>query len=505
MRAIAPLMLAAAIAVPDPPPREAVRPVVVPAPALAHVQNPAFTSDGERILAAARSRALGGTQIVSLDERGEDLRCLTCASWTGAELTKPFAFGDGRRVLVRVGRQTPILPADHAVVECTPSVRRCDSASVVPVAVPHGDERTVAQDQREMRIAPDGRTVAFTQVRRSPAGQSEGLGVVGRLVREPDRYVIADPRVVSERGELKGWSPDGQSVLVADFNSPFEAANPDDLGVDLRTGRRTRLTTDPDWEEDVDLAPRPWRGRRWMVVGSARTAELLEPVSQVRRPPYIDAGLRALPYAVFAANPAAIAEPWLVDAHDSRGGYRGQPLAPRGWDSRTNFRFHPSGDRVIFWQRRGGATRIVVAHLDDRPGQAPLPPRTSPAPRWAPALRGFRVSEPDAGPRRFARRGRVSGRVTVTRGRARADRLIEVRYHRFADMRGHVLDGFERSRYRRGTAYGGPARYTADLRLSGARTGFLRARDVRIGVRRIRGTIRSRVGGRRLTLGSRAR
>lgn len=501
----------ASAAVVAPPAREEIRAAPVPTPpTLTRVRFPDFTADGGRLIAAATSTAFAGTQLVTFGEDGTALRCLTCAAWHGAELLKPYPFRDGRRVLVRIGRQTPATPAHHGVLECTPTVLSCDSATVTPISSPVTGDANVEQDQRELRIAPDGEHVAFTQVRRTAHGRSDGVGAVGRLVRRADRYEIQDARVVAAGGELKGFTPSGGAILFARFSRAFDAANPDDVIVDLRTGRQTRATTALDWDEDIDLAPRPWAGREWMVVGSARGSKLLEAVSQVRRPAYIDAGIRALPFVVFAANGAAIAEPWLADSQDARGGYQGQPLAPgavaAGWDSKPTFRWRPDGTAVVFGQQRVGAadaTRVVVARLAGRRPQPPPRVRATPPPTWARALAGFVPADPDGPRATTTRAGRVGGRVTVRRTRSSRtgyDEAIEVRYRHFADERGFVLDGVERADYTRPGVYGGASLYSADLRVSGRHTGYLRARGVRIGPA-LTGTIRSRVDGRRLALG----
>ena len=71
---------------------------------------------------------------------------------------------------------------------------------------------------------------------------------------------------------------------------------------------------------------------------------------------------------------------------------------------------------------------------------------------------------------------------------------VTVVYDGFADERGWVIDGTERAeRHRDQTTY------TADLRLSGAHDGFVRA-DAVIGVGRIDGQITSSVDGHELRL-----
>jgi S-formylglutathione hydrolase FrmB len=480
---------------------------VVPLPgSITKVQFPNWTADGSRIIAAADSTEFAGTQLVTFAPDGSRLRCLTCAAWTGPPLLKVFPFGDGRRVLVRIGRQSAVAPADHGVVECAPSVSRCNRARVVPIVPPSAGDPNVIQDERELRIAPDGRHVALTQLRRTAGGSIVGLGVVGRLARGRAAYRVANARVVAVDGELKNFTPDGREVLFARFLGAFEAGNPDDVAVDLRSGRERRVTRALDWDEDVDQSPRRFRGRRWLVVGSARGTGLLETVSQVRRPTAIETGLSALPFAVFTAGTGGIAEPWVVPRDSDR---LGQPLAPgaaaAGWNSRPNFSWNPNGTAVVFWQfatEDRDRTRVVVARLPERRGSARERVHPTPVARFAPRLAGYVPREP-AVP--AGRKGRVSGRMRVTSGpsaRPGFERYIEVSYRHFADRRGFVIDGVERSYYDRPTLYGAPSLYSAALEVSGSHTGYLRATDVAISQGGIEGLIRSRVDGRRLVLGS---
>jgi hypothetical protein len=485
------------------------RPVALPQ-GLRGPQFPAFTARGGRLLAVARSPRFAGTQVVLLSARGGRARCLTCGVWAGPPLQKPLPLPDGRRVLVRIGVQSAAEAADTGVLECAPSVLHCRTARVLPIRPPVASDPGVLEDQREYRIAPDGRHVALTQIRTTRSGRLDGVDVVGRLVRGRGAYRVAQPRVVATGAELKNFTPDGRGVLIARYTGGAEAANPDDFRVDLSSGRETRLTFNPDWEEDVDLSAQRFHGRRWMVVGSARQTGLLETVSGLRRPTAINPALSALPFQLFALRHSRIAEPWLVSLRGERRGRLGRRLGPgaiaHGWDSRANFSWKPDGTAVVFWQRRirGPArTRIVVTRLPDRH------PRPAPAPApsgvgdWAPALAGY--APPDPRPAR-SRRGRVSGSMWVRLGRAPAGsgflRTIRVRYAHFADRpEAGVLDGVERGLYDPAGLFGGPSRYSADLRLSGRHHGLLHARDVTIGAGRLGGVITSRLDGRRLRLG----
>jgi hypothetical protein len=409
---------------------------------------------------------------------------------------------------VRVGEQSPVQPADHAVLECTPSVADCRSASLVPLVPPAVRDGAVVQDQRELRISPDGRTVALSQVRRRPDGDNALVAVVGRLRRTDDAraYEITEPRVVSSLGELKNFTPDGRAVLVAAFTTmPDRAANPDIVRIDLATGDQETVTVADDYDEDISLSP----DQDWYVVASGRGSGLFETVSQVRRPNLLGPGLEPLTAYLFTHHRRELLEPWLVRAGAEQNGEQGQRLNPDsardGYDARTLVTWHPSGDRILFWEARGdpsgpptGDTRIVVARLSDRRAvtRAPAPGSPSPEPRWAPPLAGY---VPPPFPDQPSRAGEASGTATVTEGPGPApgQRTIEVRYDRFSDDGEWIIDGTESATYDDGLL--GATTYTADLTLSGDHHGFLRA-DATISAATLDGTVDSEVDGRTLHL-----
>ena len=422
------------------------------------VRFPVYTTDGSRILAAATSTDFPGPQLVSFTESGSAVQCLTCSGWNGPELLKPIPFRDGRRVLVRIGAQTSTSPADHGVVECTPSVLDCRSARVLPIVPPAGDDPNVVQDQREFRLAPDGIHVGLTQVRRTPTDGVTGVAIVGTLIRHGDVYQVDEARAVATGGELKGFTPDGQSITFARYFNAFEAGNPDDAVIDLHTGDERRLTTALDWDEDVDISAQRYRGHRWMVVGSARGTKLLETVSQIRRPTFIDEGMKALPFAVFVNRNPEIAEPWLTVEGESRGGI-GQPLAPgavaRGWDSKPGFRWKPDATAVVFWQQRitDAQTRVVIAHLPERKPSKIAPARRTPTPRWAPPIDGYFPSDVSLP---TSHSGRISGDLQIVQRPSPVpnfDFLLKITYRNYADETGYVINGVERSYYDKPTLY----------------------------------------------------
>jgi hypothetical protein len=481
---------------------------VVPTPAGIHdVRFPWFTADGTRVVYTGRPDGDDRDELLSIAVDGSAPACLTCgvSPATTDPINKPIVFKDGRRVVVAVGEQNPLKSAHHAVVECTPSVDDCRSAQLVPIVVSPSSGAPVTQDQREMRISPDGTKVAFTQIRTTPTGEPAFVATVADLRQVGDHYETSDPRVVSTLGELKNFTPDGQHVLIAAFTTlPDEAANPDDVEIDLATGAQTRVTFDNDYDEDIELSP----DQQWYVVASGRTAGLFQTVSQVKRPNFIGPGLEPLAAYPFTQRRKELLEPWLVRVGAEADGDQGQRLNPSspaaGYDGRTLQNWSPDGTRVLFWEGRGEPSkapgddsRLVIAHLADRAARAAPAAAPTPDPTWASPLDGFTPTHPPPMP---SRAGRKSGSVDVS---SRADdtdptrTVLTVTYHQFSDDGAWVLDGTEQTDGKGGIL--GTTRYTAHLTLTGQHRGGLDA-DATLSPGGIQGTITSTVDDHALHL-----
>lgn len=453
----------------------------VPLPAsITEVQLPWWTADGSRIVFSARSTDFEGMQIATVAPDGSDFRCLTCGISPGnPPLMKPIAFDDGRRVLIRVGNQTPFTNGTHAVLECSPSVVQCDQPELVPVEVPA--DPLVIQPQREFRVAPGGNRVGLTQMRANLRGDPTYVSIVAGLRRTADHYVLDEPRAVSDRGELKQFSPDGRTVYVSEFVEGPEAGNGDVVAIDLVTGESRRLTTFPDYDEPVEPSP----VSEWFTVGSARGAAIFQPLAQVRRPNVIGAAISPLALYLFNTYRDELLEPWLITAASEANGEMGVLLNPGsladGWEGRMIPNWNPDGNRVVFWEADIDSTagsadagsRLVVATVDGLgpAGERPMP--TTPDLGWAPLLAGYAPGGPYIPE---SRDGAVSGRmeVTVTSAAALA---IEVTYTGFSDDGEWILDGMEWI-----VNVGGPTgsvEYEADVRVSGGHEGYLRATGVR--------------------------
>ncbi len=487
--------------------RTALHPVPLPPDVLA-ARYANWTADGRSVVFSAVPSGQQRVELYRVGLDGADLACLTCRVPRSSDepLLKALPFSDGKRILVRVGEQSPVKNGTHAVVACTPSVTDCQQASITPIEVPGATDHGVVQAQREFRIAPDGAGVAFTQIRTDSGGATAFVPVVGSLRLDGDRYVTDHPRVVSTMGELKNFTPDGQSVLISAFTTlPDRAANPDIIRVDLRTGAQDRITVDPDYDEDIALAP----DQRSYVVFSGRTAGLFETISQVNRPNFIGDGLEALLGYLFVAHRKDLLEPWLVPMGAEQNGERGQRLNPDsaalGFDGRTLGTWSPDGTKVLFWEDKGNpfqapsadGTRLVHVDLLDRTAAAPTTPAATPEPTWAPALAGF-VPEPTAYP--GSRDGKVSGHVTVVRTpdpTKPTAATVTVTYEHFSDDGAWVIDGTEEAAYRDGLT--GSTHYRAALTVSGDHRGYLRS-DAQISPAGMNGTIESDVDGHTLVL-----
>ncbi|MBX3313406.1 MAG: hypothetical protein KF906_03720 [Actinobacteria bacterium] len=462
---------------------------------------PWWSADGERLLFSATPAGSSRVEIMSVAPDGSDLACITCG--VEADLTepllKPMAFGDGRRIAIRVGNQNPTKAADHAIVECTPSVASCDEVELVPLVPPAADDPAVQQDQRELRLSPDGLHVGISQVRTSATGTSDLIAIVARLTRTDTAYELDDPRVVSERGELKSFTPDGRRVLVAEFTpGPFELANPDVVSIDLATGHEERVTYAPDYDEPVEYSP---DGESY-VVGSGRGSGLFETVSQVHRPSLLGRALDPLTAALFAGYRPQLLEGWIVRSGAEADGDLGTriPVPDGDFDARPIWNWSPDGTAITFWEGSGsgfetdpGESRLVVTELVDREPVDALEPIGADEidPTWAPALAGY---VPDGVPTPQSRDGKTSGTVTVEVVDTADQLTVSLTYDGFSDDGEWVIDGTERAERR-----GGTTTYTADLTLTGDHEGFLRA-DAVISVGGIEGTITSSVDGHELTL-----
>ena len=325
--------------------------------------------------------------------------------------------------------------------------------------MPATDDAAVQQPQRELRLAPDGTTVGFSQVRDAEDGATAFVvGRSGRSAATAAATSSTTPGPSASLGELKNFTPDGTAVLISAFTTlPDRAADPDVVRIDLATGEQTDVTDNGDYDEDIAFAPdqrvlrrvqRPGRG----PVRDGRAG----PPTERHRP----RARRAVRLPVRRATAGSCS---------SRGWCRPEPSrtassascstrarwrragTPARWSAGT-----PTATALLFWEDRGDpfdaptadGTRFVVVHLTDR--------EPSPAPGRRPVARSdlgaasSPATSPSALPVAESRDGEVSGRVTVDRTPSAPQPgagTIEVTYEDFSDDGEWVIDGTESAIY----------------------------------------------------------
>ncbi|MCX4844513.1 hypothetical protein [Streptomyces sp. NBC_00893] len=473
---------------------------------------PSFTPDGERLVFTGTPQGSKRSEIMTIRENGTGLTCLTCGLDTGSskDLSQPLVFPDGRRMVVNSG-----IPGEGALVlECEGKISKCRDPEVVPLNFPEPGEGNVLQQGREVRIAPDGKHIAFTRIPTTRTGEPGYVANVGTLRRAENSYEIDDARVVSAKGEAKSFTPDGQGLVVSEYVDTPEAANPDDFLFDLETGHKTRLTYANDYDEDLEFSP---DGRRY-VVGSGRGSDIFAALSQVTRPNFIGPGLQPVFTTRFNQRRERpdLLEPWLVRSGSEEKGELGEPLAPgasdSGWDSRMKNHWSPDSTKVAFWQQNmkdATESRMLIADVGDRPSN-PLPVRTTPDPDWADPLKNY---VPETFSPTESRPGHASGSVTIEEHQHPDNpelTTLKVTYDNFSDDGKSVINGTEQADYTPGGVVG-TVHYTAGLTMSGAHEGTLTAdlhadpgtgdgHEPKPGDAKLEGTVVSEVDGHRLQL-----
>lgn len=448
-------------------------------------------SDGTRLTSATMLR--GDTHLLVerdvgsahelgvMPREGGAFRCISCDVAPTAK--DADAFDDGRRILVQrqegaggvLEAGSEVNPVggglgdlQFTIIECTPSIVDCDSATAMPLNFPI-DGLSQGAQIREVAPHPDGEWIKFNEVRTL---EGERM-TIGRLVRGATEWRVVEPRVLnpawSMSDDWRDWQDGGRFYesgggasgrsfaydgRTLKYGTTTSALNYDVWKLDLATGRRTQVTTDVDYNEMSDSSP----DGRWIAASSARGLDRMDVVTEVVRPPFLDnVTFGQIGRIGLFNNRRCMNERWLwaTDPGQQRGGYSGQPVVTEdGWLIR-GWRWTEDGTGAVIFEERipseaqpaAPAARTRIRELRF-PGRKPRP-RPSPARladltdlRWAADYASYHtVSAQDVAGRVV--RGPGGGTATLTfSGRFAAGRW-EVRFDRYVDEHGRNITGTE--------------------------------------------------------------
>lgn len=456
---------------------------------------PAFTPDGQDIVFLNDGDRT--TWIVRPD--GAELRCIDCGFSdrpTAKGVIFVYPFSDRKRLFIgrglgKRGGGTTGADADAWVLECAPSIRDCASHRFLDVDMSADQGPFALIHRRFWHLAPDETHLGWMNVRADGT-----VLVVGRLERREDRYVVADPRAVNPPGpvdsrderadrwedfsqlyELKGFAPDGKSVLAVGL----QGQNIDVIRIDLATGAYTRLTGDPDWDEDSSLSP----DQRLYVVNSWRGRERLDVFTWI---PQIRGFTGLLLGAAIATHYVSTwtgfqcnLSPWLLPATGDEGGkLLGQPLDVYGDDLTASANvagrpvWSPDSTRVLLSEKTRTPppgqqipNRLAIARLMREPTTA-VPASPSEVGSWAP--QAARYEGPHAVERTVVARGERGGKATIKySGSLGQNAATAVVFERFTDDGRSFVDGTMEI-----SSQTGRWKLFADVAVSGEHTGSLK-------------------------------
>lgn len=405
----------------------------------------------------------GTTRIGYVRPDGSGFACLSCAPGFPSASTylSGESFPDGARLLLSSGENNSSSQLGYAVLECTPSLAQCDSASVVPIeGFPGGPK---LQD-RVPKLAPDGGHLLWTRIR--PDGY---FMVVAPLQRAAAAYSLGEARVLNPRASSPPGGPSARQARTAWYEAKslsydgtelaFAGTLGDSLNLDwftmsLATGQVTRLTRDGDWDEGGQLFP----GGRFMTGGSSRGLGVTAALGTLPRPSLFDHAIigamtnafipRDLPFVPARPRSSRLVQ-HLLDrrCEDPDAALFAVGNEEEGWigNGGGGTIWARDGRRFVNNEKRVDApdtTRLRVVSLD-APPRADEPPPGLQLPAWAPRLADLPLLPALPGPVVYA--GPRGGKVTVT---ALGDMLggtFAATYDAYENEAGEILDGFQRA------------------------------------------------------------
>jgi hypothetical protein len=458
---------------------------------------PVFTPDGHHILFWSGSELW----IAGLD--GDHVKCLTCgvandpSLASAADMATPFP--DGKRVFIDEDIQPGA--SKWAVLQCEPSLAECRHADILPVdysaAEPPASEMqggsplplALTGGAYHAKLSQDGRYVGFSVLRTDAIE----LMVVGRLQQVGDQYEVTDPRVINPPAptsikdhntaawsdssglfEFKTFTDGGADATYVEVGGP-SLNNPDVWSVNLKTGKRTRLTAGPDWEEDNGISP----NGKLMSLFSDRTVHYVDwETGLLPVPDFIDASASTAAAGALGGWSECMGPMWLLPSTgDDNGELAGQPLVDYRYKGvhvvdnlQGSAQWSPNGTMIALDTMDDptgqAAPFLLVAHLTTVKPSKPLRTVASEPGNWAPTPAQYRGALGFNGA--VTLRGPHGGTVTVHYGAtegALAGSWSEAYHHYSTDGRDFLTGSVTIT----GTALDATER--EDLKLTGANTG----------------------------------
>lgn len=377
------------------------------------------------------------------------------------------------------------------VIECAPSIDKCDKSHLIPVAYPRevADGDLIGHRWSEMIVAPDNRHIAWTTLLSNYAA----VVFTGELRRESAQYVIDKPAIVStiepftkdpahpdgvlpapvRGGEVKQFVKGGKAISLV---GAIRHDTPDSVVQHLEDGKLEAITDTPGYNETTIFSP----DERLGITMTTRFSPASDPavLGLVPRPypASLNMGLSMFAYTygvtgVRGMRPGNVG-PALIDIRESKAtpGYLGTDLnKDPNWVFRSPMSWHPGSTKALWIEGKRGseARRIRMVRLPDyKPGRAIASGQTPQVMPYAfrdlSVVPGLAAKSRDIDVKVY---GRVSGYIAYRR----TPSLIEKTYANFSDDGKSTWSGRETLQLN----LRGNSSYEAKVRLEGGSSGSM--------------------------------
>jgi hypothetical protein len=294
-----------------------------------------------------------------------------------------------------------VLLGDY-VLECSPDIDSCEKAELIPVEYPDQivkDPRTM-KHWSEIIIAPDNEHIAWT-ILRTDIGAANAIGV---LVREEDKYIIKDIKIIStidsfkkdeknpeyiipqmlRGGEIKQFVKGGAAISLAGTK---KGGVLDSVVQDLNSEAITQITNTPGYDETTIFSPDELLGMVMSTRGSKRTNPAIFGLMPTPYSMFTRQGMIMSLYMYAVAGVRSLREgnvgPVLIDIEKSMNekGYEGVLLndPEEKWVYLSPMSWHTDGKKAMWPEMLrgshiddGGKRRIRKVELLDYEPQEPV-------------------------------------------------------------------------------------------------------------------------------------